>query len=94
MKKYVSCFLFFFCLTSACLVGLFYVTGREEESREAMEVQMTESVDRPVFAGSEAESRPAEYNLVLNQGRWILYIRRVRRKRRPKITASWRRRAI
>ena len=58
MKKYVSCFLFFFCLTSACLVGLFYVTGREEESREAMEVQMTESVDRPVFAGSEAESRP------------------------------------
>ena len=69
MKKYVSCFLFFFCLTSACLVGLFYVTGREEESREAMEVQMTESVDRPVFAGSEAESRPAEYNLVLNQGK-------------------------
>ncbi len=65
MKKYVSSFLFFLCLTSACLVGLFVMTGEKEESGEAREVQMTESVERPVFTESSAPG----YNLVLNQER-------------------------
>lgn len=63
MKKYVSCFLFFLCLTTVCLVGLFLVTG----SMEAEEVQMTESVEQPAFAGSGASCEVPEYNLVLNQ---------------------------
>lgn len=63
MKKYVSCFLFFLCLTTACLVGLFILTG-SLETDEVQEVQMTESIEQPAFAGSEAAP---EYNLVLNQ---------------------------
>ena len=44
MKKYVSCFLFFFLLTSASLITLFLMTVGEEAQR-AEEVQMQESVD-------------------------------------------------
>ena len=39
MKKYVSCFLFFFLLTSASLITLFLMTVGEEAQR-AEEVQM------------------------------------------------------
>ena len=48
MKKYVSCFLFFFLLTSASLITLFLMTVGEEAQR-AEEVQMQESVEEPVF---------------------------------------------
>ena len=46
MKKYVSCFLFFFLLTSASLITLFLMTVGEEAQR-AEEVQMQESVEEP-----------------------------------------------
>lgn len=60
MKKYVSCFLFFFFLTSASLITLFLMTAGEEAQR-AEEVQMQESVEEPVFA-KETE----EIHVVLN----------------------------
>ncbi len=80
MKRYVSCFLFFFCLTGGCLVALFYLTMRPE-SKEVQEVQVTEIYEEPVFAesagtsGSEVSARAAEEeaetiaHLVLNQER-------------------------
>ena len=54
MKKYVSCFLFFFFLTSASLITLFLMTVGEEAQR-AEEVQMQESVEEPVFAKEPKE---------------------------------------
>ena len=54
MKKYVSCFLFFFLLTSASLITLFLMTVEE--------VQMQESVEEPVFAKETKE----EIHVVLN----------------------------
>ena len=80
MKRYISCFLFFFCLTGGCLVALFYLTMRPE-SKEVQEVQVTETYEEPVFAesagtsGSEVSARAAEEeaetiaHLVLNQER-------------------------
>lgn len=65
MKKYVSCFLFFLFLTAGCLVSLFLLTAGME-TEEAREVQVTESVEQPAFAESEAESAPMVH-LVLNQ---------------------------
>ena len=62
MKKYVSGFLFFLCLTSGCLISLFLLTSGPEES-EAQTVQATESVEQPAFAESEA----TKAHLVLNQ---------------------------
>ena len=61
MKKYVSCFLFFFLLTSASLITLFLMTVGEEAQR-AEEVQMQESVEEPVFAKETKE----EIHVVLN----------------------------
>ena len=61
MKKYVSCFLFFFFLTSASLITLFLMTVGEEAQR-AEEVQMQESVEEPVFAKETKE----ELHVVLN----------------------------
>lgn len=63
MKKYVSGFLFFLCLTSGSLIGLFVLTSHsgDEETRQ---VQATESVEQPVFA-EETEETPV--HLVLNQ---------------------------
>ena len=61
MKKYVSCFLFFFFLTSASLITLFLMTAGEEAQR-AEEVQMQESVEEPVFAKEPKE----EIHVVLN----------------------------
>ena len=61
MKKYVSCFLFFFFLTSASLITLFLMTVGEEAQR-AEEVQMQESVEEPVFAKETKE----EIHVVLN----------------------------
>lgn len=65
MKKYVSCFLFFLCLTTGCLLTLFFLTiGTEDE--EAREVQVTESVEQPAFARHEEETKPLTH-VVLNQ---------------------------
>lgn len=66
MKKYVSGFLFFLCLTSGCLISLFLLTSGPEES-EAQTVQATESVEQPAFA----ESEETKVHLVLNQEKVI-----------------------
>ncbi len=69
MKKYVSCFLFFLCLTTGCLVTLFFLTNTVE-TEEATQVQMTEAVEQPVFAESQAETEAETENpvhVVLNQ---------------------------
>ena len=61
MKKYVSCFLFFFALTSASLITLFFMTAGEKAQR-VVEVQMQESVEEPLFARETEE----EIHVVLN----------------------------
>lgn len=61
MKKYVSCFLFFFALTSASLITLFFMTAGEKAHR-VEEVQMQESVEEPLFARETEE----EIHVVLN----------------------------
>ncbi len=61
MKKYVSCFLFFFALTSASLITLFFMTAGEKAQR-VEEVQMQESVEEPLFAKETEE----EIHVVLN----------------------------
>ena len=61
MKKYVSCFLFFFALTSASLIILFFMTAGEKAQR-VEEVQMQESVEEPLFARETEE----EIHVVLN----------------------------
>ena len=61
MKKYVSCFLFFFLLTSASLITLFFMTAGEKAQR-VEEVQMQESVEEPLFARETEE----EIHVVLN----------------------------
>ena len=48
MKKYVSCFLFFFALTSASLITLFFMTAGEKAQR-VEEVQMQESGEDGAF---------------------------------------------
>ena len=62
MKKYVSCFLFFFILTSASLITLFLMTAGEEVQK-SKEVQIRESVEEPVFADESGEM----VHVVLNQ---------------------------
>lgn len=71
MKKYVSCFLFFLCLTGGCLITLFFMTI-SLETDEAQEVQVTESVEQPAFAERAAEPQAemeteTMVHLVLNQ---------------------------
>lgn len=71
MKKYVSCFLFFFCLTGGCLVTLFFLAAGLEEP-EVIEVQMKESVEEPAFAENPDEVKEAGVSetiahIVLNQ---------------------------
>ena len=61
MKKYVSCFLFFFALTSASLITLFFMKAGEKAQR-VEEVQMQESVEEPLFARETEE----EIHVVLN----------------------------
>ncbi len=61
MKKYVSCFLFFFALTSASLITLFFMTAGEKAQR-VEEVQIQESVEEPLFAKETEE----EIHVVLN----------------------------
>ncbi len=54
MKKHVSGFLFFFCLTMFCLIGLFWMTrGVEEE--QVQKVQATETYEPPLFAEKELQ---------------------------------------
>lgn len=65
MKKYVSGFLFFFCLTAGSLVGLFWVT-KQAEQEEAERVQVVETVDYPAFASTGDEADP-KVHIVLNQ---------------------------
>ena len=66
MKKYVSCFLFFFSVTAVCLVTLFVMTVKKEPE-EAKEVQVLESVEKPVFAESGGQESKPEVHVVLNQ---------------------------
>lgn len=63
MKRYRSCFLFFLCLTGACLIVLFYMTA-SLDAPQSKEVQMPETFEEPILAQSEPES-PA--HIVLNQ---------------------------
>lgn len=67
MKKYMSCFLFFLCLTAGCLIALFFLTiGQDTE--EAREVQVTESVELPIIAETMSETEPELLaHVVLNQ---------------------------
>ncbi len=52
MRKHVSGFLFFFCLTMFCLIGLFWITkGGEKE--EIQQVQAIETYEPPLFAEEE-----------------------------------------
>lgn len=51
MKRYVSCFLFFLCLTGGCLVSLYFLSARLDEP-EVREVEMKETMEGPVFAVS------------------------------------------
>lgn len=69
MKRYVSGFLFFLCLTTASLLGLFYIT-KDWEPEEVKQVQAVETLEHPAFAENNAvEEKEAEPNihLVLNQ---------------------------
>ena len=70
MKKYVSCFLFFFCLTGGCLIALFFLSSRPDADK-VQEVQITETVEGPVFAVnapdiSETEEDETVAHIVLN----------------------------
>ncbi len=57
MKRYVSCFLFFLCLTMGCLLTLFVITkGVETESEQ--NVYATESIEEPAFADVGRTSEP------------------------------------
>lgn len=69
MRKYVSGFLFFFCLTAGSLIALFLMTSGEARE-ETKKVQATESVEQPAFACSEPETETMAH-LVLNQYRVI-----------------------
>lgn len=71
MNKYVSCFLFFLCLTGGCLVTLFFLAAQMEEP-EVIEVQMKESIEEPAFALNmddveEAGVSETIAHIVLNQ---------------------------
>ena len=79
MKKYVSCFLFFFFLTSASLITLFLMTAGEE-ARGTEEVQMQQSVEEPVFAKEKEQVEhetmaedEERYFLVAEEGYLIVY---------------------
>lgn len=70
MKKHVSGFLFFFCLTLFCLLGLFWITlGKVEE--EVQQVQVSEAYEPPLFAEvidrREFETEEPRIHIVLNQ---------------------------
>lgn len=70
MRKYVSGFLFFFCLTMFCLISLFWLT-KEGTQEEIQQVQATETYEPPLFAENEniVESGSDEtlMHIVLNQ---------------------------
>lgn len=86
MKKYVSGFLFFFCLTAGALVGLFWVTKQAEQEEEE-QMQVVETVYDPAFAEEgelnvhivlnqehvEAKSVRKSYCLVAEEGYLIVY---------------------
>ena len=70
MKKHVSGFLFFFCLTLFCLLGLFWIT-RGGVQEEFQQVQVSEAYEPPLFAEidgkKEAISEESLVHIVLNQ---------------------------
>lgn len=70
MKKHVSGFLFFFCLTMICLLSLFWITN-ETAQEEVQQVQVSEAYEPPLFAEKEnmqgLASEEAKVHLVLNQ---------------------------
>jgi len=63
MKKYMYGFLFFMCLTSGSLIGLFLLTLNPQNG-STKEVQATETVDQPYLAETQKEE---PIHLVLNQ---------------------------
>ncbi len=68
MRKYVSGFLFFFCLTMFCLIALFWMT-RETQYGETRRVQAPETMEQPLFAEREEIENIDETvaHVVLNQ---------------------------
>ena len=73
MKRYVSGFLFFLCLTSCSLLGLFYVT-KDWENEEVKQVQAVETLEHPDFAakniledGTADVKTETKIHVVLNQ---------------------------
>ena len=65
MKKYMIGFLFFICVTSGSLIGLFWLTANPVDEAN-QEVQAIETVEQPVF--TEEEKKDTEpVHLVLNQ---------------------------
>ena len=73
MKRYVSGFLFFLCLTTASLLELFYMT-KDWDHEEVKQVQAVETLEHPAFAESEAFEKQEDagraetkVHLVLNQ---------------------------
>jgi len=65
MKKCMIGFLFFICVTSGSLIGLFWLTANPVDEAN-QEVQAIETVEQPVF--TEEEKKDAEtVHLVLNQ---------------------------
>lgn len=65
MKRYVTGFLFFFCLTAGALLGLFYMT-KTMEHEDIRQVQAVETLDHPAFADEEIENETMVH-VVLNQ---------------------------
>ena len=83
MKRYVMCFLFFFCLTAASLFGLLYITG-EVEQENFRQVQAYEMPEHPDFAKGSIhlvlnqdhvtpDSRTDQFYLIAEEGYLIVY---------------------
>ena len=83
MKRYVSCFLFFFCLTAVSLLGLFYITS-EAEQDNSRQVQASEMPEHPDFAKEPihlvlnqdhvtSDSRTDQFYLIAEEGYLIVY---------------------
>lgn len=83
MKRYVSCFLFFFCLTAGALLGLFFLTD-EIEQENIRQVQAVESPEHAHFAEEKihlvlnlenvtAKQESKQFCLVAEEGYLIVY---------------------
>ena len=63
MRRYVSGFLFFFCLTVVSLLGLYCLTRDESYERE-QEIEVVETIETPGFALEESQEQVMQ--VVLN----------------------------